>query len=143
MHRFPSAEWTAAFKDAVNENPDYARAGADWTHGAVLMVVAADSNLGIDRDMGMLLDVHAGRCNAASFVDADTGRGKAPFVIEGSYARWRSVIEGELDPIKAMMQGKLKLTKGHLPTIIRYVESSRQLVSSAQNVLTEFVEANE
>jgi hypothetical protein len=36
------------------------------------------------------------------------------------------------------MQGKLKLTKGHLPTMIRYVESSKQLLSSAQSVATEF-----
>jgi putative sterol carrier protein len=43
-----------------------------------------------------------------------------------------------LDPIKALMQGKLKLTKGHLPTMIRYVESSKQLLSSAQAVQTEF-----
>ena len=41
-------------------------------------------------------------------------------------------------PIKALMQGKLKLTKGHLPTMIRYVESSKQLLSSAQSVQSEF-----
>jgi hypothetical protein len=36
------------------------------------------------------------------------------------------------------MQGRFKLTKGHLPTIIRYVESSKQLLASAQTVATEF-----
>ena len=34
--------------------------------------------------------------------------------------------------------GDAKLTKGHLPTMIRYVESSKQLLSSAQGVPTEF-----
>ena len=43
------------------------------------------------------------------------------------------------DPIKTLMQGKLKLTQGHLPTLIRYVESSRQLLASAQNVPTEYL----
>jgi hypothetical protein len=38
------------------------------------------------------------------------------------------------------MEGKLKLTKGHLPTMIRFVESSRQLVMSASRVPTEFVD---
>jgi hypothetical protein len=37
-----------------------------------------------------------------------------------------------------MMEGKLKLARGHLPTIIRYVESSRQLVASASKVPTDF-----
>ena len=27
---FPSAEWVAAYKDAINANPDYAKAGKDW-----------------------------------------------------------------------------------------------------------------
>ena len=28
--KFPSAEWTAAFKDAVNANAAYGSAGKDW-----------------------------------------------------------------------------------------------------------------
>ena len=47
-------------------------------------------------------------------------------------------MQGMHDPIKAMMQGKLKLTKGHLPTMLKYVESSRQLVVSATMVETSF-----
>ena len=54
-------------------------------------------------------------------------------------ARSREVIEGRLDPIKGMMEGKLKLTRGHLPTMIRFVEASRQLVVSAAHVPTRFV----
>jgi putative sterol carrier protein len=36
-----------------------------------------------------------------------------------------------------MMQGKLKL-KGDLPTIVRYVKASNELVNLAQTVPTEF-----
>ena len=61
-----------------------------------------------------------------------------PFVIEASYAQWKAVIRGDIDPIKAMLQSQLRLTKGHLPTIIRDVEGSRQLVMSASKVDTEF-----
>ena len=62
----------------------------------------------------------------------------APFVIEGVYDRWRTMIEQGQDPIKNLMQGKFKLTRGHLPTIIRYVESSKELLKCAQAVSTEF-----
>lgn len=47
-------------------------------------------------------------------------------------------MKGELDPIKGMMQGKLKLTKGHMPTIVKYVHSNRALVSTIANVATKF-----
>lgn len=138
-HTFPSESWTSAYKDALNANAAYARAGKDWTHGPVTMIVKANAALGIDNDQAMLLDVHGGECRAATFMEAQAARDAAPFVIEAEYDRWKSVIQGEVEPIKAMMQGKLKLTKGHLPTIIRYVESSRQLVVSAGHVDSQFL----
>ena len=39
---FPSTEWVAAYKDAINANAEYKKAGKDWTHGVVAMVVKAD-----------------------------------------------------------------------------------------------------
>lgn len=138
-HRFPSEEWTQAFKDAVNENESYRRHGKPWTFGAVAMVVKSDPSIGIEEDTGMILDVHEGTCRGTEFVKGMEAVAGAPFVIVASYDRWKEVIGGNLDPIKGMMEGKLKLTKGHLPTMIRFVESSRQLVVSAAKVPTEFL----
>jgi putative sterol carrier protein len=137
-HPFPSEPWASAYKDALNASARYAEAGKDWTHGAVAMVVRADAALGIDQDMAVVLDVHAGRCRDATYVPAEQARTQAPFVIEGTYERWATLIREGQDPIKTLMQGKLKMTKGHLPTIIRYVESSKALLGCAQEVATEF-----
>ena len=49
------------------------------------------------------------------------------------------MIKRELDPVKGMMQGKLKL-KGDLPTIVRYVKAANELVNIAGTVPTEFVD---
>ena len=62
----------------------------------------------------------------------------AAFVIVAPYALWKTVIRGELDPTKGMMQGKLKLTKGHMPTMVKYVNASKALVSSTSRVPTKF-----
>jgi putative sterol carrier protein len=137
MHLFPSPEWAAAYKDAINANPRYREAGRDWTHGVVAMIVKADPALGIENDIGLWLDVHGGECRNCTLVSAQEA-GEAPFVIYADYARWKSVIKKEVDPIKAMMQGKLKLTKGHMPTIVKYVNSSRELVESTSRVPTKF-----
>ncbi len=136
-HLFPSDDWAAAYKEAINQNPKYKEAGKDWTHGAVAMVVKADPAIGIEKDTGLWLDIDRGQCTDCRMVSAEEAQ-KAPFVIVGDYARWKMVIRKELDPIKGMMQNKLKLTKGHMPTIVKYVNSSRELVETTSRVDTTF-----
>ncbi|MEO8796975.1 MAG: SCP2 sterol-binding domain-containing protein [Polyangiaceae bacterium] len=139
-HDFPSQDWANAYKDAINTNPAYQTAGKEWTHGAVAMVVTADEKLGIAEDTALWLDIDQGVCKSCSMMPAKDAQ-NAPFIIVAPYARWKEVIKKELDPIKGMMQGKLKLTKGHMPTIIRYVSSSRELVNTTSNVDTKFRDA--
>jgi len=139
-HRFPSKEWTDAYRDAVNANETYRVAGKPWTFGKVAMVIEKNPEIGLAEDMAMILDVEAGSCRGTEFVTGIESVQDAPFIIVASYARWKEVLAGEIDPIKGMMQGKLKLTKGHLPTMLRFVESSRQLVVSATRVPTEFLD---
>ena len=134
---FPSAEWTAAFQDAINANEGYAKAGAGWTHGRVAYVVKARPELGIERDTAMVLDLHEGRCRGADYVDGEAAE-EADFVIHAEYEQWREVLSGEVDPTKAMMQNKLKLQKGHLPTIVKYVVASKELVKSATAIDTDY-----
>jgi len=137
--RFPSAEWCAAYKDAINANTNYQTAGRDWTHGPVAMVVTAEPSIGLPEDMAMWLDVHQGQCRDCHLVSREEAN-TAPFVLVASYARWKEVIRKELDPTKGMMQNKLKLTKGHMPTMVKYVTASKQLVESTSRVPTEFLD---
>ncbi len=137
--RFPSAEWCAAYKDAINANANYAAAGREWTHGPVAMVVTAEPSIGIAQDMAMWLDLHGGHCNDCHLVSREEAE-KAAFVLVGTYARWKEVIRKLLDPTKGMMQNKLKLTKGHMPTMVKFVTASKELVESTTRVPTQFVD---
>jgi putative sterol carrier protein len=137
--RFPSAEWCAAYKEALNANPAYKIAAREWTHGPVAYVVTADPAIGIAEDTGMWLDLHQGVCSGCRLVSREEAD-KAAFVIVASYARWKEVIRKELDPTKGMMQNKLKLTKGHMPTIVKFVTSNKELVESTTRVPTQFVD---
>ena len=138
MHRFPSKEWTEALRIALNNDRAYREAGKPWTFGSVAMIVRSDPANEIARNAGMILDVHQGECRGARFVEGVDDSVDAEFVIVASYARWKDVIERKLDPIKGMMEGKLKLVRGHLPTIIRFVEPARIVVASASKVPTDF-----
>jgi putative sterol carrier protein len=136
---FPSPEWAVAYKEALNANAAYKIAGKDWTHGVVAMVVKADPKIGIAEDTALWLDVDRGECRECRLMPATEAQAAA-FIIVADYARWKTVIRKELDPIKGMMQGKLKLTKGHMPTIVKYVNSSRELVETTSRVPTKFLD---
>ena len=64
----------------------------------------------------------------------------AAFVIVAGYPRWKEVIRKLLDPTKGMMQNKLKLTKGHMPTMVKFVTASKELVESTSRVPTQFLD---
>jgi putative sterol carrier protein len=137
--RFPSAEWCAAYKDAINANANYKAAGRDWTHGPVAMVVTAEPSIGIPEDLALWLDVHQGVCNGCRLVSRQEAE-KASYVLVASYARWKEVIRKLLDPTKGMMQNRLKLTKGHMPTMVKFVTASKELVESTSRVPTQFID---
>jgi putative sterol carrier protein len=134
---FPSVEWIAAYKDAINRNPEYKTGAADWTYGVVALIVKAQPPA-VSEDLGIWLDLERGVCREARLVKVEEAT-KAPFCITGEYARWKQVLRKDLDPIKGMMQGKLRL-KGDLPTIVRAVKAAQELVNSAGMVDTKFLD---
>jgi putative sterol carrier protein len=136
MFKFPSTEWVAQYREAINGNPAYKVGGANWDKGVVALICKAKPDVGIAEDAGIWLDLHKGVCRDAKLVPAPDAL-KAPFCITGEYDRWKQVIRKELDPIKGMLQGKLRL-KGDLPTIVRFVDASKALVESAGMVPTQF-----
>ena len=133
---FPSAEWVEEFKRQINLSEGYKKAGATWTAGVVALVISAKPEIGLTEDVGIWLDLHQGVCRDAKIVTAEEAQ-KAPFCITGDYARWKQVIKKELEPVKGMMQGKLKL-KGDLPTIVRNVKGAQELVECTTRIDTKF-----
>jgi putative sterol carrier protein len=139
MHRFPSEGWTEAYKNAINYNLAFHKAAETWTFGFVALIVQCDVSLGLEQDTGVILDVHEGKCRDARFVKGHSRPSEAEFVTVGSYQQWKDIIERRLDPTKAMIEGRLRLARGHLPTLIRFREASRELAASARRVPTEFL----
>jgi putative sterol carrier protein len=137
--RFPSAAWAEAYRDAINQNALYRKAAADWDQGTVAMVCKPEPALGLKDPQAVVLDLSRGECRAVAYTTDEFEIEEAAFVIEASYALWRSIIQGELDPIMAMLTSQLRLVKGNLPALIKDVESSKQLVLSAARVETEFL----
>ncbi len=134
---FPSEAWTQSYQAAINANPEYKKAAKSWTHGPIAFVVQKVPESGLEHDEAFILDLHQGECRSAWNTRDIEAAKRQPFCITAGYAQWKAVINKELDPIRGIMLGKLKL-KGKLTVVVRYVKAAQLLVETAADVDTRF-----
>lgn len=137
MAKLPSDEWFAIYVDRINGSSDYREAAADW-EGDVAFVFEAEPDKGFPDEVWAWLDLWHGACRAGRIVPREEGE-RARFVIRAPYSRWKQIVQRDLDPIKGMMQGKLRV-QGDLPTIVRYARAANELVGLAATIPTEFAD---
>ena len=135
MVAFPTQEWFEALVALIGGSAEYREAAADW-EGDIAFLIEAEPDRGLPEDVWGILDLWHGECRGGGLIDAGRGR-EAAYVLRAPYSRWREVVTGELDPIKGMMQGKLRV-QGDLPTIVRQVRAANELVELTQQIPTEF-----
>ena len=132
---FPTEAWFQELVTLINASDAYLEAAADW-EGDIAFLIEAEPDRGLPADVWGLLDLWHGACRGGGLIEADRGRAAA-YILRAPYSRWKEVVTGELDPIKGMMQGKLKV-QGDLPTIVRQVRAASELVELTQQIPTEF-----
>jgi putative sterol carrier protein len=135
MPAFPSQAWFDAFVEAINRSEDYARYAHDW-EGDVVIAIEAEPDKGVPEDVYGLLDLWHGGCRGGGIVDRERGEA-AEFLIRAPYSRWKDVILGDLEPVKGLMQGKLRV-RGDLQKILRYVKGTQELANLTSEVETTF-----
>jgi putative sterol carrier protein len=132
---FPTDPWFKELVARINDSEAYAEAAAEW-EGDIVFHIEAEPDKGFPDDVYGYLDLWHGACRDGGVVErqrAETSR----YVIRAPYSRWKDVVLGELDPIRGMMQGKLKV-RGDLPMIVRYVNAANVLVHLTEEVETVF-----
>jgi putative sterol carrier protein len=133
MARFPSAEWAALLKEAVNANAEYAESAKAWEGDVLLRVVSSDASTAAE---GIYLDLAHGACRSASFVP-DSRETTSEFVFEASRPVWARLFRQELDPVKAILSNEVRL-RGNLAKAMRFTRASSLLVATAATIPTEF-----
>lgn len=124
-------EWVALFEKAIQMDEVYKEAAKDW-EGSVVLHVEPDPERGLEFDLYVFMDLWHGECRSVRIVPESAGLA-GDFIISGSLDRWTQVGKRELDAVKGMMQGKLKL-KGDLPTIVRAVRAAQRLTDISAEV---------
>lgn len=129
-----SEEWAQAYQKAINTNADYRKTSLRWDAGQLAFVIHASPAHDALTPTAVLLDLHRGDCRAAHNLPVKLAVDKATFVIEGDYANWLRVLNGEADPLKMLMRGALKLRKGSMLRLMPFTQSAQELVRSAQHI---------
>jgi putative sterol carrier protein len=132
---FPTQAWFDRFRVHINASDEYREAASEW-EGDIAFLIKAEPDRGVPADVWGWLDLWHGECRGAGLID-DERAAAAAYAITAPYTRWKDVLAGDLDPIKGMMQGKLKV-RGDLPTIVRQVRAATELVRLTGEVPTRF-----
>ena len=128
-------EWTGAWEEAVRASKTFAEYNKGWK-GDIGAIMFADPAAGVTENQYMYMHFDDGKVVSLRMCDKDTAE-NSKFVMSGDYVRWKQVAKGELDAVKAMMQGKLKL-KGNLPYVVKYVKGVQESIRCLIGLDSEF-----
>ncbi|MCA1726262.1 MAG: SCP2 sterol-binding domain-containing protein [Actinobacteria bacterium] len=131
MPIWPSEEWNAEYVKLINSSTEYREAAHDW-EGTVVYGIQAELDKHLAEDVFALYDLWHGECREGRQVSAEEAA-QADFLITAPYTIWKQISTKELDPIKALMQGKLKM-KGDLAKAMRYTKATTILNELATQV---------
>ena len=127
--QFPSAEWAAAYRKALNENAAYRAAAEAWVGDILLLVRPTDANAPAP---GVHLELAHGECSAATY-HPDARSVSSEFVYEGTPENWAKLVRHEVDPVKAILDGTFRV-KGNLLKLMRFTQAAKELVDTATRV---------
>jgi putative sterol carrier protein len=126
-----SDEWAAACRDRLNDHGRLKSVARSWS-SPVALVMRPDSRLGVERERVIYLELRDGVCVAARVADEDD-RARAEFILAADAAQWKRMLTGGLDPIPAVMLGKLKLERGSLAALMPHAAAARELIAAARD----------
>ena len=135
MFPFATPAWAAALQDAINASVAYREAARDWEGDFWFIIEPAHGETAGELVL-VYLDLWHGECRLCE-VAVDEGQRAPEFRISGERKNWRRVVEREIDPIRALMTGGLKL-KGNMTKVMRNVKAAQELVLCASAVPTLF-----
>jgi len=128
MH-FPSPEWAAAFRAALNESLAFQEAAKAWEADILFLVRTPGSAAPAP---AVRLHLSHGSCLAADF-HPDGVAIAAEFVFEGTPENWAKLLRSELDPVRSFMDGTFKV-RGNLAKALRFTRAAKELVETASGI---------
>ena len=114
---FPSEDWLVAFQDLLNNDSQYAEIAKNW-EGDVLFEVEPEDH-GAD-SATFHMDLWHGKCRGVSYFLDGQKIPSSKFTLTATTSRYKSILNGDLDPLQAMATRRLKV-KGNMAYLLKNV----------------------
>jgi putative sterol carrier protein len=156
---FPSQAWFDEYKDAINNNEEYAEAAADWGVGFDGDFLFITENMPTDEiDMDALPDdlreeleqyvdddtgytyvgLEGGECTDAYLIE-DPDDVEAGFILRADYDVWKDLLRGDIGAIDGMMSGKFEL-EGDMNKVMQYSQAAATLTDISAGIDSYFID---
>ena len=128
-------EWLKEWEIYMQNDAKYKELALPNWENAIVIHITPAPQFGLDHDIYVRMDLwHTGECRSIRYLPkSEVGKNPKDFIITASIDRWFAVGRKQLDVVKGMMQGKLKL-KGDLPTVVKAVKPAVRIVETVGEV---------
>jgi len=134
MVKILTEEWVKAFGNALNENPNYKPSALTW-EGDMLLVIEPSGKL--DHEVRVFLGLFHGECTEARLVK-EGEEVETEYIMAGPYVNFVKVMKKEIDPIRAIMAGQLRL-EGNMATLMRHTKAAQEIIESLGMFKTDYL----
>jgi len=132
---FPSEEWLKELEAKLNSDERYADVAKTW-EGDLIFFIEPEGNL--KEQLTFYLDLWHGSCRKAEYQPAADSYPNPTFTLTATYGNIAAILSGKLNPMTAMMTGKLKV-KGSMGYMMRNVPTVLDFVRVTQEATKEIM----
>lgn len=125
-------DWARACCAALNGSDAYRASAAAW-EGSIVLAMSADAARGVAEERAVFIDAHRGECRGAWTASAEE-IATATYVLRADPATWKRLLDHEIDPVGAVMQGKLRLERGGLFALAKFAQAAKDMIAAAAGV---------
>ncbi len=132
MAFYGSTEWLNLFKDTINSDNEFKKAASKFSASMLIVTNMA----GLPKPVYVWMDLYEGRMREWAYV-ADPSDRKSDYKFTSDYFVWKAICQAELDVIKAVALGKIKLA-GNKLKLIKQTKASLALLGVMKKLNTQF-----
>lgn len=88
----------------------------------------------VENTVYALIGLQDGGCTEVDILSEPDER-EVGFILRGSYETWRKIVDGELDPIPAVMSGDLEI-EGNMQRVLQYADATQLLGDISSDIET-------
>lgn len=133
---YPSDDWIKELDRICNEDPEFKVAAGSFGGKFIFQIEKEPGKL--DETAYLSIRVKDGVSSEARALSSLDEVPDADYIVTGKYSAWKNVVQAKLEPLRAIMTRKLKLTKGSQLKILKEVKLTLKIMNNCVKVDAEY-----